>query len=147
MMITLKDVLDLTIQFDKVVNKYKSLQQKPIDIGTGDIIYHPEILLIKMIKNHPEKNMSELADILSLTKGAISQTSKKLVDKGYLRKFRFDDNKKEIFLKLTKKGETFYNTYMDNIKDSFQILIDFFNKNKNSYSIIKEFYDLFDTIE
>jgi DNA-binding MarR family transcriptional regulator len=47
--------------------------------------------------------MTQLADMMGVTKGAISQTIRKLVSKNFIIKSN-DNNRKEINLKLSGKG-------------------------------------------
>ena len=141
LMIIEKDIIDLLVHFERVTNMAKAYQQKPVDYGTGDLLFHSEVVLIKTINNHPEKNVSELADMLFITKGAISQTTNKLVKKGYIRKFKYEDNKKEIYLKLTDKGKTVYKNVMASYGPAIQKLIEYFNNNKKSLDNINGFLD------
>ena len=136
-----KDIVDLLVHFERVMGAAKAYQQKPVDYGTGDIIYHSEAVLIKAIKNNPDKNISELAEMLFITKGAISQTTNKLIKRGYIRKFKFEDNKKEIYLKLTDKGKTAYTNIMASYKEPIQKLIKFFESNENSLELTHKFLD------
>jgi DNA-binding MarR family transcriptional regulator len=139
--ITEKDIIDLLVHFERVTSIAKAYQQKPVDYGTGDLIYYSELILIKTVNNNPDKNISELADMLYITKGAISQTTNKLIKRGYLRKFKFEDNKKEIYLKLTDKGKIVYNNAMKSYKQPIQKLIKFFNNNEKSLELIHKFLD------
>jgi DNA-binding MarR family transcriptional regulator len=125
-----------------VNNKLKIYQQKPQDYGTGEMIYYAELQLIKAIKNHPEKNISDFAKMFGITKGAISQTTNKLLDRGYLRKFKFEDNKKEVYLKLTDKGKTVYENAMASYEHMIKELIKFAGKDDQKIRIVHEFLDL-----
>jgi DNA-binding MarR family transcriptional regulator len=138
-MISEKDIIDLLVHFERVIGMAKAYTQKPVDYGTGDLIYHSEGVLIKAVKNHPDKNISELSEMLFITKGAISQTTNKLIKRGYLRKFKFEDNKKEIYLKLTEKGLTVYNNVMASYGPAIQKLIEYFNKDEKKLADIHSF--------
>jgi DNA-binding MarR family transcriptional regulator len=138
-MISEKEIIDLLVHFERVIGMAKAHTQKPVDFGTGDLMYHSEVVLIKAIKNNPDKNISELAEMLFITKGAISQTTNKLIKRGYLRKFKFEDNKKEIYLKLTKKGLTVYTNVMASYGPAIQKLIDYFNKDEKKLADIHNF--------
>jgi DNA-binding MarR family transcriptional regulator len=64
-------------------------------------------------KNH-QVNMTQLAELMGVTKGAISQTIRKLVSKNYIMKSN-TVNRKEINLTLSDKGQLVYKG-----QDSFQ---------------------------
>ena len=90
-------------QFLKILHLYSVIGRKPKDYGTGDQLYFTEVHTITMVARNKEVNMTQLADIMGVTKGAISQTINKLVRKGLIRKSNII-NKKEVNLVLTDKG-------------------------------------------
>ena len=93
--------------FIKLANKYHSLEKIPVDYGVGKDLYHSERHLIEKIGDYPEKNITELAKFFGVTKGAISQTVKKLENKGIVTRYKGEKNDKEVFLKLTKQASQF----------------------------------------
>jgi DNA-binding MarR family transcriptional regulator len=90
-------------QFLKILNLYSVIGRKPNDYGTGDLLYFTEIHTISMVGKNKEVNMTQLADIMGVTKGAISQTIRKLVNKNFIIKSN-TRNRKEISLRLSEKG-------------------------------------------
>jgi DNA-binding MarR family transcriptional regulator len=101
----LTNLIDL---FLKILHLYSVIARKPKDYGTGDMLYVTEIHTIKMVGKNNEINMTRLAEIMGVTKGAISQTIHKLVHKGMILKSN-STNKKEFSLKLSEKGNIVYN--------------------------------------
>lgn len=93
-------------QFDRIVNKYNSLQESPLDYGCGEDLYPSEIHVIEAIGKHPEVHMAELARILGVTRGAIQQTVGRLEKKGLVEKFMDESDRKRVYLELTAKGNT-----------------------------------------
>jgi len=87
--------------------------------------YKPsEIHCIEFIGNHADSNATKLADSFNMTRGAISKLSKKLIDKELIEVYQKPDNKKEIYFRLTKKGQEIFNTHkklhdMFDKRDSF----------------------------
>ncbi len=90
-------------QFLKILHLYSVISRKPKDYGTGDLLYFTELHTIKVIAGNKRVNMTQLADIMGVTKGAISQTINKLVRKELIRKSNIT-NKKEVNLELSEKG-------------------------------------------
>lgn len=88
----------------QLVRKINYLQTKPQDYGIGEALPASQIHLIEAIGKNPQANITQLAKKLVITKGAVSQTVKKLEHKGLVKKQRPSGNDKEIMLKLTKKG-------------------------------------------
>ena len=63
---------------------------------------------IEYIEKNSDSNVTKLADAFYMTRGAISKLTKKLIKKGYIESYVKSDNKKEIYFKLTPKGERIY---------------------------------------
>jgi DNA-binding MarR family transcriptional regulator len=100
----LQTLIDL---FLKILHLYSVIGRKPKDYGTGDLLYLAEIHTITMVGKNKEINMTQLADMMGVTKGAISQTIRKLVSKNFITRSN-DNNRKEINLKLSEKGLVVY---------------------------------------
>jgi DNA-binding MarR family transcriptional regulator len=101
----LQNLIDL---FLKILHLYSVIGRKPKDYGTGDLLYFTEIHTITMVGKNREINMTHLAEMMGVTKGAISQTIRKLVSKNFITKSN-TNNRKEINLKLSEKGLVVYN--------------------------------------
>ena len=141
-MVDKKDILELMVHFERVVNKMKMFQQKPQDYGTGEPIYYSELELIKSVAKFPDKNISEIAKMFGFTKGAISQVANKLVERGYLRKFKFEDNKKEIYLKLTDKGKKVVEGAFASYEEPIKEMLEFFEGDETKLQTIHDFLSL-----
>jgi len=95
--------------FNRIINKFTSIEKKPRDFGTGDLLYPSEIHNIEIIGRNPGINITNLAKALGVTKGAVSQIVNKLERKNLVEKFRDSGNEKEVMLKLQKKGKIAFN--------------------------------------
>lgn len=89
---------------DRVVTKLSAMQQTPREYGTGVPLYSTEIHTIQAIGESAGITVTRLAEKRGVTKGAVSQTLSKLVEKGLVRKTRARDNAKEVVLELTELG-------------------------------------------
>lgn len=98
------ELQNLVDQFLKILHLYSVIGRKPKDYGTGDLLYFTELHTITMVARNNEVNMTQLADIMGVTKGAISQTINKLVRKGLILKTNIT-NRKEVNLMLSEKGK------------------------------------------
>jgi DNA-binding MarR family transcriptional regulator len=96
----LQSLVDL---FLKILHLYSVIGRKPKDYGTGDLLYLTEIHTITVVARNREINMTRLAEEMGVTKGAISQTIRKLVSKNYILKSN-SINRKEFNLTLSEKG-------------------------------------------
>jgi DNA-binding MarR family transcriptional regulator len=107
----LQTLIDL---FLKILHLYSVIGRKPKDYGTGDLLYFAELHTITVVARNHEINMTELADLMGVTRGAISQTIRKLVSKNLILKSNIT-NRKEVNLKLSEKGMIVYHA-----QESFQ---------------------------
>ena len=97
------ELQSLIDQFLKILHLYSVIGRKPKDYGTGDLLYFTEVHTISMVGKNHEINMTSLADMMGVTRGAISQTIRKLVVKEYIIKSN-TTNRKEVNLRLSEKG-------------------------------------------
>lgn len=113
------EIEGLIDQFLKILNLYSVIGRKPKDYGTGDLLYFTEVHTISMVGKNREVNMTGLAEIMGVTKGAISQNIRKLVSKGFIIKSN-SVNRKEINLKLSEKGMVVFNGFQSFHRDIFK---------------------------
>jgi DNA-binding MarR family transcriptional regulator len=60
-------------------------------------LHHAEVHLLEAIQAQEGANVGELARHLGMTSGAISQITKKLLDKGLIEAYKKPGNRKEVF--------------------------------------------------
>jgi DNA-binding MarR family transcriptional regulator len=101
------ELQSLIDQFLKILHLYSVIGRKPKNYGTGDLLFFTEIHTISMVGKNREINMTNLADLMGVTRGAISQTIRKLVSKELIIKSN-TTNRKEINLRLSEKGLIVY---------------------------------------
>lgn len=90
--------------FYAIANQLNSIKNKPITITGLPSITTSSLHLIETIGNNPEKKLSEIAELIGVTKGAVSQQVLKLEKKNILTRVRAEDNKKDCYLKLSPLG-------------------------------------------
>ncbi len=91
-----------------VHNRFTALESTPKDFGTGDLLYATEIHTIVVIGGNPNSNLTELAELLGVSKSSVSKFVKKLLEKEYIVKTQAPENRKEVFFELTERGWTAY---------------------------------------
>ena len=74
------------------------------DYGTGSVLHRAEIHVVQAIGENADAGVSELAAYLGVTKGAISQTVGKLVEKGIVTKSPDPADARRVRLGLTPRG-------------------------------------------
>ena len=98
-------------QFDRLLellgqvkDKLELVHTPSRDYGTGFLLYKVEIHTVLAIGNNPGINSKELAGLMGVTKGAVSQTLNKLAKKGLIRKTPLPADARESSLELTPLG-------------------------------------------
>lgn len=69
---------------------------------------YSEIHCIDYIGTIDTPNVTKIAKTMNMTRGAISKITKKLLEKGDIETFSKENNKKEIYFKLTSKGQKLF---------------------------------------
>ncbi len=88
------------------------LDKKTRYFGTDVPIFHSEIHVIMAIAEHSGIHVGGLADVLGVTKGAVSEILKKLERKALVIKDIDDLNLSRYSLSLTEKGKKAHKNHM-----------------------------------
>jgi len=113
--------------FIKMVNKYNALEKIPVKFKNVHNLYHSERHMIDTIGENPNMNITEFAESLGVTKGAVSQVVSKLEKKGVVKRYKKSGSEKEIILHLTMEGKEVYEMHK---KVSAESLLPLYNKLK-----------------
>ncbi len=92
----------------RVVWKLLEIDGKTRRYGTDVPLHEAEIHMLKAIRDHEGIHVTGLAEMLGVTKGAVSQIVMKLQKKGMVAKHADPGNLSRLVLRLTAKGETAY---------------------------------------
>ncbi|MEM8496550.1 MAG: MarR family transcriptional regulator [Pseudomonadota bacterium] len=96
--------LEASEQLLRLTNKMLWGRKHPRDYGTGELLYMSEVEVIIEVGQHPEINLTELSEILGVTKATLSPIVNKLEKKAYLSKRQTLENAKVKRLVLKAKG-------------------------------------------
>jgi DNA-binding MarR family transcriptional regulator len=100
---------ELALAIGEKINKAVTVlgREKKVarDYGIGFPVNHAEVHLLDTISQHPGENTSQLALRNGITKGAVAQITKKLMEKGLITAFQVPENRKEVYFELTKLGK------------------------------------------
>ena len=87
----------------KIQYRINANDKKPKRFGTAHLLYQSEIHFIEAIGLSDGYSASELSEKLGITNGAVTQVSDKLLKKKLIRKYKKDENKKNVYITLTKE--------------------------------------------
>lgn len=103
-----KTAYSLHGRLKNIMKLYAELEKIPRHFGTGLEISSAEIHTIELIGENPGLSVTALAKIQGVTKGAVSQTLKRLEAKELTTKEDDPENSSRSQLKLTNKGNIAY---------------------------------------
>jgi DNA-binding MarR family transcriptional regulator len=92
-------------KFGRVAKLWEQLDKKPRQFGTGEHFSGAEIHLIEVVGQNEDLSVTALAGRLGITKGAVSQTLKRLAAKEIIEKETDPSNTSRVIVNLTTKGK------------------------------------------
>lgn len=95
----------LTEKFMRIVRRTAELENQPWHFGTSETLYRSEMFLLELIGDREGLSVTDSAGHLGITKGAVSQTLKKLDAKGLVEKRPDQESSLKVRLFLTNKGK------------------------------------------
>ncbi len=101
----IKEILNLS---EKVIFEVIAREKRPIELPGGEKIFRFEIHIIDLIGKNEGVTVNELAKLLNVTKGAVSQVITKLDKRNIVKKIKTLNNRKNVNLYLTEKGNTIF---------------------------------------
>jgi DNA-binding MarR family transcriptional regulator len=102
---------NLSSSFYRVITKFRNLESRPRDFGIEEKLYPSEIHMIQAIGVNRGINVTDLAGTLGITKGAVPKMTRKLENKGLVKRHMKNDNRKEVYWFLTEKGKTAFDSH------------------------------------
>lgn len=114
----------IVIKFNRILNKFAIIEKMSLNDVDGIKLTCQQMHLIDIIGKMPERNVTELAKVLGVTKGAVSQKLTWLEKKGFIIKLREQGNNRDTFVKLTDIGWEAYNCHDRFHKEVDSVLFD-----------------------
>lgn len=114
----MKDYSELSLLMERIVHKYMQVETKKRTYGTNLLLTRAEIHTVSVVGDYSNLNITTLAQLQGITKGAASQMIYKLVDKGLVEKKVSPDSDTEVVLSLTELGKISYEAHKQYHRDS-----------------------------
>jgi len=96
---------NLLDSFIRLSNEFNAAQKLLVTFPDNTTLSTKTAHLVETIDKYPNSNTTDLAKILGITKGAISQQTLRLEKMKIITEHKAFKNKKEKFFSLTKKGK------------------------------------------
>lgn len=105
-------------------NDILTIEQKALQSGMFKDISVTEIHTIEAIGMYGLKTMSEVAGILEITVGTLTIAINHLVKKGYVERNKSEEDRRVVYISLTKRGKLAYRVHQkfhsDMVKETIQ---------------------------
>ncbi|MBI9077297.1 MAG: winged helix-turn-helix transcriptional regulator [Desulfatibacillum sp.] len=92
-------------KFVRVIKTWQALEKQPRKFGLDVDLHSSEIHLVEAVGHNEDMCVTDLADLMGVTKGAVSQTLKKLENKRLVAKIPDPANSSRVLVQLTAKGK------------------------------------------
>lgn len=136
----MQEILDLFTELYEKQDILSKLTQSSSLQGYGYSVIH----CLDAIGILDDPNVTKIAEHLKMTRGAISKITKKLITNNLITTYQSDNNKKEIYFKLTSAGERLFLDHQARHQKYIARDITFFEQ-QDTYKmeIVKEFLNEF----
>ena len=115
-------------KIERMIIRMQSMHTPSLSFGTGIMMHPKEIHMVQAIGQYPGINVTKLAEYTGVTKGAVSQTLKKLTRKGLVKRTHAPGNAKEVVLELTDLGWIGFRNHEKFHMDTYDIAQDYFGE-------------------
>ncbi len=111
--------------FSRAMAKYSQIERKAFDFGIGMELYPAEIHMVMAVDMRDGAGVTELAEELGITKGAVSQLVTKLVKKGLLLKEPDPENGSRVVVMTTEIGHAASENHLAFHRDHDKIFLEY----------------------
>jgi len=128
----------------RIIHKSSELMTEPRVFGS-EVLYASEVHMIDIIGRNPGIHVTEIANKLGITKGAVPKIIYKLLQKELIYRYQTKDNKKMVLFTLTPKGHAAFQSHTEFHKKIDQGIIKKFNSLQESELLM--FHDIMNQVE
>ena len=88
------------------ISNIQKIENRKMRLGDSGEYFPSDIRLMKAVNQYPNLNITEISEVLNVTKGTLSKLVNKLTNQECLEKFKKEDNKKNVYVRLTSLGKS-----------------------------------------
>ncbi|WP_419725143.1 MarR family winged helix-turn-helix transcriptional regulator [Terrisporobacter petrolearius] len=96
----------------------------------GSSLTHQQTMVIKLIAHKGKVTISELCQEMSLAKGTISGIVSRLERAGYVKKVKYDNDKRNTYVEFSDKGYEYATNFRNEINKSFDKIFENFTEDE-----------------
>ena len=102
---------------------FKSMKKIEISLSeTG--LTHQQIMVLKIIGHNKEVTITDLCNELYLSKGTVSGIVNRLPQADYIKKTKYDFDKRNTYISFSSKGFEFAKNFREKIEEIFENLFE-----------------------
>ncbi|NLY54883.1 MAG: MarR family transcriptional regulator [Firmicutes bacterium] len=94
-------------------------EHKQRNFGGGFTLHSSQLRFIDTIHRNPGINVTDLAQMLGISKSAVSKMTSKLETLGLVQRYQAPENKKDVLVKLTDQGELVHRRFLKTYHNVF----------------------------
>ncbi len=107
-----------------------------IEESLGDSgLTHQQIMVLKIIAHNKEVNITKLCDELHLSKGTVSGIVNRLEKTDYIKKVKYDFDKRNTYISFSTKGIEFVNNFRGQMEEIFNNIFSEMTEEENKVII------------
>ncbi len=120
-----------------LIKEIYSKSMSKIENNISDMgLTHQQMMIIKIIAHNKEVNISQICKEMSLSKGTVSGIVNRLEQAEFIEKVKYDFDKRNTYIKFSKKGLEFALQFKEQMNQSFDNL--FKNLSEEEYKKVME---------
>lgn len=120
-----------------LIKEIYSKSMSKIENNISDMgLTHQQMMIIKIIAHNKEVNISQICKEMSLSKGTVSGIVNRLEQAKFIEKVKYDFDKRNTYIKFSKKGLEFALQFKEQMNQSFDNL--FKNLSEEEYKKVME---------
>lgn len=96
----------------------------------GSSLTHQQTMVIKLIAHKGKVTISELCQEMSLAKGTISGIVSRLERADYVKKVKYDNDKRNTYVEFSDKGYEYAKNFRNEINKSFDKIFENFTEDE-----------------
>ena len=125
--------------FGSALTKYALVDGHASDFGVGVDLHPSEIHMVSRVDCRDGVGVTELAEEIGITKGAVSQMITRLADKGLLVKEPAPENRARVVIRTTEKGHTASENHLEFHRTHDKVFLEYLaGLDDEEYARVKE---------
>lgn len=103
-----------------LIREIYSLSMHSVDDSLGESgLTHQQVIVVKLLAHKGDMTVSDICRNMSLSKGTVSGILTRLSDRGYIEKYKKEDDLRNTYVRFTTMGRDFAMEFRDRMTKSF----------------------------